>query len=101
MKNLRDYSIRVLTEFDVFANFPGKNGPRRKQPERFFQNHLQVFESKHVVGSDVAITVSQHAVNLVVNSLLKNRQTVSIINGDEKRKTCRQTEFYLDILMHC
>lgn len=40
-----NYSICVLTEFYVFADFPGKNGPRGKQPERFFQNHLQVFKS--------------------------------------------------------
>lgn len=62
----------ALTESYVGVGLSGKNRSRRKQSESFFQDHFQVFKSEYIVGRNVTIAVAQHAINLVVNFILRN-----------------------------
>lgn len=80
-----------LTEFNIFASFSGKNRAGREQPERFFYNHLQVFEPKNVLRRDFAVAVAQHAVNLVVNFVLSTKKN-NTTKLDTREKTTMRNE---------
>ena len=79
-----EYLELVFTEGDVLAQSASQHGDTWIQAQRFFDATLQIFQVEQVVHGNRAIRVTEDAVQLFAETILKKKNPIQIHFDDVK-----------------